>query len=505
MLLTIPPRAPGRPRLIPSLALRAGDPVGGRARVLSVLRVDGACAHFSAIQDGTKVEVQVLLATDDTVPAVYLRFLAEARKAAALQRPDMQRVLQVGITPDGHPFVVRDAQTGGALATLLDKVGLLPVENAVDVALAVCDALEAAHAEGIVHGALDPAAIHLQWTADGPTKIKLVGLGTSRAIAMLPQEVRPLASRAPELDSDDEVDARADIWGVGVLLHTMLAGEVPVAQALPLLAGVPDELAEIVEACLARDPARRPPTVEALASKLAPFGTWKRVRPQPPPRTQVRVALEDRASRSVVDTGPYDAVVLERLVEVSAETPVEQVMRRPASGLRPSTAPVSLSLLPPVAEVAEVAAHVAAPPPARRPLAPLFFAAACIGMGTMIAALSTRVSPPPAAAVHAPSPPAEAVMPPPAIVAATATATATETPPATDTRPAPAVAAEPPAIVMNPSRGRQTPPTSPTTMLRPAPPASAVAPAARPAASPIQPELPRADDDDLRRFLDDRR
>lgn len=536
MLLSIPPRASGRPRLIPGLALRAGDPIAGRHRVLSLLRADRACAHFAAIQDdtNTKVEVQILLAMDDSIDDVHLRFLAEARKAAAIRGSSVQRVLQVGVTADGHPFVVREAQRGDVLAALLQKVRSLSTEEAVDVALAVCEALDAAHAQGVVHGALGVSAVHLVWSAGGLTNVKVAGLGTSRALSMLPDDGRSpasLAGRAPELGHGREADARADIWGVGVLLYTMLAGSPPfgaspstmnVAAALDepaMLAGVPDGLAEIVDACLALDPAERPRTAAALASRLALYGT--------------RPVFEKRTSLLVVDTGPYDAVVLERLVkeagpseasiDVAMDPSVPDVATAvldrtpmpsspiPVAPVGPSIPPVAMSVAPPVGSLA---AQLAPYPARRRSRATFFVAGACIGFGALVGVLSTRVSSGTAAASLAP-PPQIAMTSVPAVAAPPARPANAAVPvtPTLSVGDLPAVAVSSPRARQAPAGDAKTRATSPVSTSTPAAPATAapsadpapaVDPIARAAAAPIQPQ-PKAADDDLRRFLDDRR
>lgn len=529
MLLSIPPRPSGRPRLIAGLSLRAGDPIAGHIRALSLLRADRVCAHFAAIQDETKakVEVQVLLATDESAEPVHLRFLADARRAAALHGPNIQRVLQVGVTADGHPFVVREAQRGDVLARLLRELRSLSTENAVDVALQVCEALETAHAHGIVHGELDASAVHVTWSAGRPMSVKVAGLGTSRAVAMLSREggaSAPLAGQAPEMRAGHAVDPRTDVWGVGVLLYAMLAGSPPFgttpeamngAASLDepaMLAGVPDGLAELVDACLARAPARRPQTVAALASRLALFGT--------------RPAFEKRASLLVVDTGPYDAVVLERLVkeaapseasidvsiDVSIETSVAEIA--PAVRETPSTPPVSLSLAPPAAPFA---AQLASPAPPRASRTMLFVAGACIGFGAIVGALSARMparvpggeavtsQAGPQVAITLPSPHAS-----PALEAAPAAAAVAAGSPALPALavgdlPAVAVTSPPPPRTGLPSDVKLRAASAPAAAKAPAAtPEAAVDPVVRSAAAPIQPQ-PKAADDDLRRFLDDRR
>ena len=324
MLSDSPPRSPARLRLIPGLSLRTGDLLAGNYRVTSLLRADRACAHLAAIQaakNGQPVEVQLFIAMGDGLDAVRLRFVAEARKVAALQIPHVPEILDVGVTTDGHPFIVRQATSSETLARHLERRGSLPTESAVDVAIAVSEALAAAHAHGIIHGQLGPEAVRLHWTVEGVSNVELAEVGVSRALAMLPLEARPLEmfsiSPPERLQSNREADAQADIWGVGVLLYTMLAGATPFASDSPstlnlsvaldepaMLAGVPDGLGDLVDACLARDPALRPASMAVLASKLAAFGS--------------RPVFEKRASTLVTDTGPYEALVLEELVETAA-------------------------------------------------------------------------------------------------------------------------------------------------------------------------------------------
>ncbi|MDB5214220.1 MAG: outer membrane protein OmpA/MotB family [Myxococcaceae bacterium] len=401
MLLSIPPRPSTRTRLIPGLSLRAGDTLPGGYRALSLIRADRACAHLAALDTSSnrRVDVEILLAMDDAIEAVHLRFLADARKAAALQSPHVDRVLHVGVTQDGHPFVARETSSGELLAELLAKMGSLPTEHAVDIAIAICGALQSAHAVGVVHAELDPTMVRLDWNDGAPSNVKVSGLGTSRALAMLPTEGRSfmsLALRAPELLRDDVIDARVDVWGVGVLLYTMLAGEMPFAAESPskmdvsstgdepaLLAGVPDGLGEIVDACLARDPAVRPQTATSLAARLALFGA--------------RPVFEKRASELVVDTGPYQLAELERALREAkgsdrnlakdagppSTAPSRNVDKtpEPVTVTAPSSPPppVAMTLAPPAsaAPAPKLRSTLAPPTPARRWRTLALVAAAC--------------------------------------------------------------------------------------------------------------------------------
>jgi hypothetical protein len=525
MLLSIPPRPSARTRLIPGLSLRAGDTLPGGYRTLSLLRADRACAHLAALHTGSnqRVDVQVLLAMDDSIEAVHLRFLADGRKAAALDSPSVERVLHVGVTQDGHPFVVRERASGEPLATLLTKLGSLPTEHAVDIAVAICRALETAHAVGLVHAELDPTMVRLEWTAAGPSNVKVSGLGTSRALALLPTEGRSfmsLALRAPELLSVEAVDARVDIWGVGVLLYTMLAGELPFAADSPskmdvsstgdepaLLAGVPDGLGEIVDACLSRDPAMRPQSAASLAARLTLFGGHP--------------VFEKRTAELVVDTGPYEAVELERALR-AAQAAEPEVVKAPSDApsaagsadktpvpvtvsTTTSSPPVAMTVTPPTASLR---ATLAAPGFRRRRdwRTAGLVAAACLTAGVVALAVSLQASDAPArstAATTAAPPPSTAPEAP-----ATAVPVA-EVRPVTATATATAVAVTPTPLAIAPTAAAPVAihdlPAAPSTSARARPrPAPAADPLVRSAASPMQPQ-PKASEDDLRRFLDDRR
>ncbi len=488
---------------MPGLSLHAGDLLAGQYRVTALLRADRACAYLSATpskKGSGPVEVQVLLAMDDGLDPVRLRFLAEARRASALQSPNVPVIREVGVTPDGHPFLVREARTGQSLREVLARVGSLPTESAVDVAIAVCEVLASAHAIGIVHGELSTSAVRLAWSDAGAAHVKVVDLGISRALRMLPLDARTLESlsiSAPELlQGDREPDHRSDAWGVGVLLYTMLAGAPPFAADSPstvnlsvaldepaMLAGVPDGLGDLVDACLARDPTHRPGTMQVLAAKLAPFGT------QP--------VFTKRPATLVETTGKYDALVLEDLVEraaarsLAADDPHQRVTTVPSSDRTPEPSVLTQSVAP-VALVAPVAA------PARSRV-PFFAAAACIAIGVMIGVGTTRLSteaPAAAAAgiVAAPPPPAPQ-LPLPRF----------ETPLAVPQGPAPVAVGDLQPAGTAPKARAAAPRTLAAVPAAPPAPAEAVDALVHSAAAAPNHPVPKASDDDLRRFLDDRR
>ncbi len=489
------PKSLSRPRLLPGLALRAGDAIAGRTRVVSLLRADRACGHFAAVQEmsNTPVEVQLLLAMDDSIEPIHFRFLSDARRAASLKSEAIQRILQVGVTSDGHPFVVREASRGEVLADLLKKVGSLSTEDAVDVALAVCEALDTAHAYGVIHGDIDASSIRLEWSQRGPAHVKVTGLGTSRALAMLPHDGRSFASsacRAPELRSDEEIDGRADIWGVGALLYTMLVGAPPFAASPStmniaavldepsLLAGVPDDLADIVDSCLARDPAQRPQTAAFLASKLGRFGTYPVVQK----RALVLVEDSDVGGRATADQVSNDVSPRSKFagefVTVADVTPIPTVVTYARERVAPGMDRSSAANLQPVPALRKARAS--------RPLLVLALGGAALA-ALLVGVFVSRASHPSFAKVDG----AEG---------SRVAASVFVAPEAAELLSAPK-APEVSAPVASPSA------EAPVQAVRTIPPAPvAVQPprASRPLSPPL-PRKPKASDDDLRRFLEDRR
>ena len=500
----------------------------GGYRTLSLERADRACAHLAALHAASnkRVDVEVLLAMDDSIEAVHLRFLADARKAATLESPNVDRVLHVGVTSDGHPFVVRERASGQALAALLAKMGSLPTEHAVDVAIAICRALESAHAVGLVHAELDPTMVRLDLSDAGASNVKVAGLGTSRALAMLPTEGRSfmsLALRAPELLSGDAVDARVDMWGIGVLLYTMLAGEMPFAADSPskmdvsstgdepaLLAGVPDGLGEIVDACLARDPAVRPPSAASLAARLSLFGSHP--------------VFGKRSAELVVDTGPYDAVELERalreaqradserdVVRERDKTPVPTTVSASVAASSPPP-PVAITVAPPVSLRSTLAVPDRSPRRHWRTAGLVAVAAIAAGVVAVAGSLQSVDAPSPRAASNTVVVTPVAVPSPVTPIAPNVEPTPIAAIPAAQVVPSSSASTASAAstLAAMPARALPAAPSSasPSTRVRPRS-ATAAAPASgdplvRSAAAPIQPQ-PKASDDDLRRFLDDRR
>jgi serine/threonine-protein kinase len=230
---------------------------------------------------------------------VVARLLTEARIAAGLRSKHVNRVLDVGRTGGGMPYLVLEYMEGSDLRAHLERRGPLPVGEAVDCVMQACEALAEAHAFGIVHRDLKPENLFLSEEADGGFVLKVLDFGISKAPATRragrtltnPFEVVGSPNyMTPEQIRGGQVDARADIWALGVLLYELCSGNVPFSAGtvtetfslildeqyqLPMLQAGPgsEHLRLVIDRCLRKNPNERYQNVTELADALSPIGT----------------------------------------------------------------------------------------------------------------------------------------------------------------------------------------------------------------------------------------
>jgi serine/threonine-protein kinase len=287
---------PGEPPALDAHAIATalvGEVVAGKYRIDELIAAGGMGIVFAAthLTLRTRVAVKVLRGLADE--AAVKRFLREARAAAMIDSEHVARVLDCG-TAEGIPYMVIEHLSGRDLAAELKHRGPLPACEAVDLLAEALEGIAAAHALGIIHRDLKPSNLFLADRPGGRRIVKVLDFGVSKLAAesseILTHAEAALGSpgyMAPEQARDARsVDARADVWSLGVILYQMLAGkrlfcgdtlaEVLTRilfEPLPSFAELPPRLDAVVGRCLERDVARRYADVGSLAHALVPFAS----------------------------------------------------------------------------------------------------------------------------------------------------------------------------------------------------------------------------------------
>ena len=214
-------------------------------------------------RDDSLVALELLPVPPDAASGDRLR--REAETASALGHPHICPVLEVSEVPGRGLFVARRLD-GETLRSRLERCPLAP-EQALGLASQVAAALGRAHEQGVVHGDLRPSNILV--SADGQARVAGFGLHWAKSNGS------GLLYRSPEQLRGETVDARSDIWSLGVLLYEMTTGRLPFQDAEAILErdpepmdaihpGLPPELDEVVARVLSKIPAQRPARMDEL-------------------------------------------------------------------------------------------------------------------------------------------------------------------------------------------------------------------------------------------------
>lgn len=276
---------------------REGELVAGKYRLEKLLGSGGVGVVYKAQNTliGRTVALKLLRPEHAFNEVIVGRFMREARAANIVRHPNVVDVLDIGQDDKGVPFIVQELLEGEDLGRYIKKQpgGHLGVEAALDLLIPVIEAVGLAHSRGIVHRDLKPENVFLS-RVQGKLVPKLLDFGISH-MRPAPGEVRMTATgvtlgtpafMSPEqIEGTIEIDARTDVWALGVILYEVLAGRLPFEgdthatlfvqivwvdpKPLDIAAPhVPHALAQVVARCLRRDPDARYPTAAELARDL---------------------------------------------------------------------------------------------------------------------------------------------------------------------------------------------------------------------------------------------
>ncbi|GMV14980.1 MAG: serine/threonine protein kinase [Polyangiaceae bacterium] len=269
-----------------------GELLAGRYRIDKELGQGGMGAVYLAehVHMRKVVAVKVLHREMTYLPEVVARFEREAVAAARIEHPHVAAATDFGRLEDGAFYLVLEYVEGKSLRQLLDEGGPLRPDIAVHVAGQIADALSAAHAAGIVHRDLKPDNVMLIQRDSDAYFVKVLDFGIAKVeLGDAQSQLTQMGSvfgtpeyMAPEQAAGTPVDARADLYTLGVILYEMLTGRTPFADDdmvvvltrqmtadPPLLPPEIDpNVASLVMQLLAKDPDQRPQTAAEVLARV---------------------------------------------------------------------------------------------------------------------------------------------------------------------------------------------------------------------------------------------
>lgn len=305
-----------------------GQTLDGRYELLRRIGVGGTGVVFEgrALDNGdARVAIKTLRPRYVNHIDLGVRLRREAEVARRVPHPGVVRVLDEGTLEDGSPYLVMPLMAGESLARLLTREHDLGVVEVATIISRVAAILHCAHGAGYVHRDVKPEHILLDRSPAGDLRIHLLDFGVCASEAATAAEKSRENGRvfgtpsyvSPEQASGEpHVDARADLFSVGIVMFEAASGRLPFSGAsvsklllriirddAPLLREVRPDIDPrfelIVSRLLARDPKDRLPSARALARALAPF-TAERMRVESRLASMVHASAADDAANTVV-------------------------------------------------------------------------------------------------------------------------------------------------------------------------------------------------------------
>jgi len=280
-----------------------GTLAAGRYRILKLLGEGGMgqvyLAEHVAIEK--RVALKILRAEFAAKGEIVTRFQQEAISASRIKHPNVLDVFDFGRLENGCFFLAMEFLEGNDLADELSRRRVLDAPSGIRIAMQICRALAAAHANGVVHRDLKPENVFLQRTADGEEIVKIVDFGIAQLRERDAETVQPKRRltrtgmifgtpeyMAPEQAGGKHADPRSDIYSVGIIMYEMFTGAVPftgdtflgvlakhLSEPTPLMnvicpeVGISSSLQRVIMRALEKDPTVRHQTMLEFAEAIS--------------------------------------------------------------------------------------------------------------------------------------------------------------------------------------------------------------------------------------------
>jgi serine/threonine-protein kinase len=304
--------------------IQTGTVLGGRFLIDQAIGEGGMGTVYTGTDtsSGARVAIKVIQAASSGQLEAMRRFIREAGAAATVIHPAVVRMIHIDVSPDGLLFQVQELIEGKTMAARLRK---WPAADAARVVSVLCDALAAAHAQGVVHRDVKPDNIMLSPSSPG---LKLLDFGIAKlydAFSAGQNDTRTgivvgtPTYMAPEQVAGGEVTDRADVYAVGVLLFQLLEGKLPYDAHTPremmvrhlnakpaAMTHAPEALARLVARCLEKDPPARP-NASQVAQTLREFADAEAARW---PEVIAREVISESAEMTAAAAGPRSLTTL---------------------------------------------------------------------------------------------------------------------------------------------------------------------------------------------------
>ncbi|MFO0761201.1 MAG: serine/threonine-protein kinase [Byssovorax sp.] len=276
--------------------MNPGDLIQSRYRLVRLLGAGASGSVWAAKNELIDRDVALKVMRPDVAEdAVALqRFFNEAKASGRVRSPSIVEILDLGQAEDGSPFLVFELLEGEGLDEMLRREGIISAELLLELLVGVAKALEQAHAHGIIHRDLKPANLFITKSSAGQPIAKILDFGISKVfdtghnftLTRTGTVVGSPAYMSPEQAAGrEDIDGRADVWSLGVVMYEALTGTLPHQAANynalmvriltqdsdPVMTRKPDlppSVCAIVDACLKRERDERTSNAGTLAKQM---------------------------------------------------------------------------------------------------------------------------------------------------------------------------------------------------------------------------------------------